>query len=235
MVHFMNSQPYYTPRSPGYGPLADEEALAGFRRKRTFESLTLPLSLSPYNFDKNDMTLKRCWTPSSPVIDRLSLIEPTDSDADEFPANTPQQQSPEPSSPCGSDYAGDYAELPEGNEDNAVALAASLLLTLWSQTSGRAGQSFSKRPKFLNKLAPDDEEPYVPKNSSSVRRSKKHVNKDVRIPNSCETHKRRHLKCPLDCEERLRREAEVAAGMHDDECSIEGEAYGSGSDAEPLD
>jgi len=73
-----------------------------------------------------------------------------------------------------------------------------------------------------------EEEAYIPKGSS--RRSKKHAHKDVRIPNSCEMHKRRHLKCPLDCAERLRRETDGSPGLEEEdgeEASLDFAAYGS--------
>eukprot|EP01116_Phalansterium_solitarium_P014296 TRINITY_DN31881_c0_g1_i1.p1 TRINITY_DN31881_c0_g1~~TRINITY_DN31881_c0_g1_i1.p1 ORF type:complete len:350 (-),score=67.96 TRINITY_DN31881_c0_g1_i1:296-1291(-) len=46
--------------------------------------------------------------------------------------------------------------------------------------------------------------------TGAVRKKKsKHAGKDSRNPNSCETHKRRHLKCGDDCVERKRRELEA--------------------------
>eukprot|EP01116_Phalansterium_solitarium_P003700 TRINITY_DN14522_c0_g1_i1.p1 TRINITY_DN14522_c0_g1~~TRINITY_DN14522_c0_g1_i1.p1 ORF type:complete len:315 (-),score=17.60 TRINITY_DN14522_c0_g1_i1:261-1175(-) len=63
-------------------------------------------------------------------------------------------------------------------------------------------------PKRQRSGVEADEDAYMPRGDAARRNKKKKlINKDVRIPNSCEVHKRRHLKCPLECPERKRREA----------------------------
>eukprot|EP01115_Flamella_aegyptia_P004234 TRINITY_DN18551_c0_g1_i1.p1 TRINITY_DN18551_c0_g1~~TRINITY_DN18551_c0_g1_i1.p1 ORF type:complete len:153 (-),score=38.40 TRINITY_DN18551_c0_g1_i1:106-564(-) len=57
------------------------------------------------------------------------------------------------------------------------------------------------KPSNINRKAP----------SSPLRKNKKiapkHRKKDVRIPNACYEHKRKHQKCPLTCKNRLREQS----------------------------
>jgi hypothetical protein len=164
----------------------------------------LPSPLSPSEedkFNRKSLSSSDSDAVSTPTSD--GLVSESGESIDECPTLLPGTPTHSPSTPHR-----DFDSRPSTPQQSAELLfirprsddldecyAAHLLLELGRPESP---------PKRSRTTKLKDEEAYVPKGSS--RRSKKHAHKDVRIPNSCEMHKRRHLKCPLDCAERLRRE-----------------------------
>eukprot|EP01116_Phalansterium_solitarium_P004208 TRINITY_DN15133_c0_g1_i1.p1 TRINITY_DN15133_c0_g1~~TRINITY_DN15133_c0_g1_i1.p1 ORF type:complete len:243 (-),score=28.67 TRINITY_DN15133_c0_g1_i1:680-1408(-) len=199
-------------------------------RKRAFESFQLTGSTSSIG----EKTFESA--PQTP-----ELVAPEDAGLPQFADESDSDVGTAPSTPVEARHPQQpfrdvpaTADVCEPLQDDTPEIfrAASLLFRLWADARQSPSLSSSKRIKIVKNVR--DEEAYVPK-AAAIRRTKKHVNKDVRIPNSCEVHKKRHLKCPMDCPERKKREAEQRLlDMMQNERSGDGEveATGSGSDIE---